>query len=203
MFKMSSKCLKCSRKLDPFAALTSPDAMHVDHVVPRSKGGIDHLSNYQPLCRTCNVRKGNRSNADYRTDAMRAKYPTPSVLSDRSRAKQAAREAFLASPAQVAKRAAEDARRAAEAERLAEDARISQVRTRIREVRRRRINMLVSGAALLFIGALIVLAALGETEDASQLLEIAGVALVAAVLVWTAFVAVGFIVAALYALFSD
>ncbi len=31
-----------------------------DHVLPRSKGGRDHLSNYQTMCLPCNQKKGNR-----------------------------------------------------------------------------------------------------------------------------------------------
>ena len=80
MFAMSSSCLKCNKPFDPFAASAAPDGMHVDHVVPILKGGIDHLSNYQPLCTRSNTSKGNRSNADYRTDAMRAKHPKPAEL---------------------------------------------------------------------------------------------------------------------------
>lgn len=33
--------------------------MTVDHVIPRSLGGSDHLSNKEPMCRPCNERKGN------------------------------------------------------------------------------------------------------------------------------------------------
>lgn len=33
----------------------------VDHVVPKSKGGTDHLSNLQLLCNACNSKKGARS----------------------------------------------------------------------------------------------------------------------------------------------
>lgn len=30
-----------------------------DHIVPKSKGGKNHLSNYQTMCETCNNEKGN------------------------------------------------------------------------------------------------------------------------------------------------
>ena len=96
MFAMSSSCLKCNKPFDPFAASAAPDSMHVDHVIPSSKGGVDHLSNYQPLCTRCNTSKGNRSNADYRTDAMRAKYPKPAELirrQEEARRNQAAEQA--------------------------------------------------------------------------------------------------------------
>ena len=31
--------------------------MTVDHIVPRSKGGINKLSNMQPMCENCNSKK--------------------------------------------------------------------------------------------------------------------------------------------------
>lgn len=35
-------------------------AMSIDHIHPRSKGGRDHLNNYQIMCIECNVFKGNK-----------------------------------------------------------------------------------------------------------------------------------------------
>jgi len=32
--------------------------MTKDHIIPRSKGGANHFSNYQPMCADCNQAKG-------------------------------------------------------------------------------------------------------------------------------------------------
>ena len=54
------KCVACGR--------TSHDGaiLHVDHIVPRSKGGPDTLENFQTLCETCNIGKSNRDATDLR-----------------------------------------------------------------------------------------------------------------------------------------
>ena len=32
-------------------------AEHVDHIHPKARGGLDHIENYAPACRRCNLRK--------------------------------------------------------------------------------------------------------------------------------------------------
>ena len=39
--------------------------MTIDHIVPRSRGGTDHLDNLQLLCGACNSTKGDRSQAEF------------------------------------------------------------------------------------------------------------------------------------------
>ena len=50
-----NRCLRCRRK----RSLTP------DHVIPFSKGGTNYISNIQPLCFPCNMKKGRRT-TDYR-----------------------------------------------------------------------------------------------------------------------------------------
>jgi|AntRauTorckE6833_2_1112554.scaffolds.fasta_scaffold00027_22 5-methylcytosine-specific restriction endonuclease McrA len=33
--------------------------LNVDHIIPKSKGGANHIDNYQPMCYGCNNKKGN------------------------------------------------------------------------------------------------------------------------------------------------
>ena len=54
------KCISCGRGSQDDAIL------HIDHIVPRSKGGKDSIENYQTLCHLCNIGKSNRDNTDLR-----------------------------------------------------------------------------------------------------------------------------------------
>lgn len=54
------RCVACGR--------TSHDGaiLHVDHIIPRSRGGADALDNFQTLCDVCNLGKSNRDSTDLR-----------------------------------------------------------------------------------------------------------------------------------------
>ena len=54
------RCVSCGKTVDEGARL------EVDHIIPRSKGGKDELSNFQTLCRECNIGKSNRNQTDLR-----------------------------------------------------------------------------------------------------------------------------------------
>ena len=54
------KCVACGRSAEDGIIL------HVDHIMPRSKGGRDELDNYQTLCNVCNIGKSNKDETDLR-----------------------------------------------------------------------------------------------------------------------------------------
>lgn len=46
--------------------------MTVDHVIPKSRGGEDTVSNLQPMCSPCNNMKGNRTEEELRVGVSKA-----------------------------------------------------------------------------------------------------------------------------------
>jgi len=54
------RCVSCGRSSEHGVIL------HIDHIIPRSKGGKDHIDNYQTLCDICNVGKSNKDDTDLR-----------------------------------------------------------------------------------------------------------------------------------------
>ncbi|MCR9257680.1 MAG: HIT domain-containing protein [Alphaproteobacteria bacterium] len=57
--RAKSRCELCGAHEDQIA-------LHVDHIIPRSHGGEDDISNFQALCMTCNTNKRDRDDADFR-----------------------------------------------------------------------------------------------------------------------------------------
>lgn len=57
------KCQKCGSRKN----------LHIDHVVPVSKGGSSDDENLQTLCQACNISKGNRPQADIKSIASRGR----------------------------------------------------------------------------------------------------------------------------------
>lgn len=54
------RCVACG------ASALDGAILHVDHILPRSKGGADSIENYQTLCQTCNIGKSNKSERNLR-----------------------------------------------------------------------------------------------------------------------------------------
>ncbi|MEO7394725.1 MAG: HNH endonuclease, partial [Chitinophagaceae bacterium] len=59
------KCVACGRSADDGIIL------HVDHILPRSKGGKDEIGYYQTLCFTCNIGKSNKDDTVIRKSRVK------------------------------------------------------------------------------------------------------------------------------------
>lgn len=57
--KFGHRCVYCDKE---------PAAIELDHVIPRSRGGSDRVSNLVPSCHECNQRKGNKNIEDFLAD---------------------------------------------------------------------------------------------------------------------------------------
>lgn len=57
--KTNGHCWYCGFELDPFGL------WHIDHQIPQSQNGTDHIDNLVPACRSCNLRKSNRNVEQY------------------------------------------------------------------------------------------------------------------------------------------
>lgn len=57
---------RAKRRCELCGAHEDQIALHIDHIIPRAKGGSDHLSNFQALCMTCNTNKRDTDDTDFR-----------------------------------------------------------------------------------------------------------------------------------------
>jgi len=87
-FKRSRRCVNCGLEgtimsLDSFTTKSDRGGFHFnlyakfegktrlmtkDHIVPKSKGGADHLDNLQTMCDECNRKKGSKIPEEYITE---------------------------------------------------------------------------------------------------------------------------------------
>lgn len=93
LFRESIECVFCGIKGSFFAKEKAVEAeksyhfnmyaidsdgeevlMTKDHIIPRSKGGKDSLSNYQTCCSKCNTDKGNTNEEEYRKKIQQRTY---------------------------------------------------------------------------------------------------------------------------------
>lgn len=56
-------CCSCKRSAQKHSVV-----LHVDHIIPRSKGGTNNRSNLQTLCIKCNLGKSNKDSTDLRVE---------------------------------------------------------------------------------------------------------------------------------------
>jgi len=73
----SGYCHLCQKKLSRknYGRTGERGSWHVDHSVPRSKGGTDHLNNLKPACIACNLDKSNKTTQTARSWSGKARAP--------------------------------------------------------------------------------------------------------------------------------
>ena len=69
----------------------SKSQLELDHIAPLSKGGIDHFSNLQTLCRSCHYEKHSCQSREYR---YQKKYHREEFEKDENKREKAAEYAF-------------------------------------------------------------------------------------------------------------
>lgn len=75
--KTCGLCHICHKKitLSNYGKYRTEGAWHIDHSIPRSKGGTDHLNNLYPACIPCNLTKSDSSNRWIRSTHGQSRAP--------------------------------------------------------------------------------------------------------------------------------
>ena len=75
--KTDGRCHICHKRISftNYGVHGAKGAWHVDHSIPRAKGGSDHLNNLYPACIPCNLGKNKSSNRSVRSIYGNARAP--------------------------------------------------------------------------------------------------------------------------------
>ena len=67
--KTDGYCYHCGKKLSwrNYGNINGKAGWEVDHSIPKSRGGTDHLNNLVPSCIRCNREKNDLTSKEYRT----------------------------------------------------------------------------------------------------------------------------------------
>jgi len=60
LLKTDMRCAYCGHEFE------SISDMHIDHVIPRSRGGSDNIDNLLPVCKSCNSTKATKTLEEFR-----------------------------------------------------------------------------------------------------------------------------------------
>jgi len=55
-------CPYCNREI---GFVYDARIMHIDHIIPLSRGGVDLEENLEPVCKGCNLSKGNKTKEEF------------------------------------------------------------------------------------------------------------------------------------------
>jgi 5-methylcytosine-specific restriction endonuclease McrA len=64
--KKEGVCVFCKKRVSRKHELSHSRRATLDHIVPKSKGGLNCVDNFQITCRDCNTRRGALSSDRYR-----------------------------------------------------------------------------------------------------------------------------------------
>ncbi|MBC7104778.1 MAG: HNH endonuclease, partial [Firmicutes bacterium] len=68
---------KCGHECQYCHGRSGDPVLEIDHIVPKSRGGTDRVSNLTIACRTCNREKGNRTAEEYGHPEVQARAQKP------------------------------------------------------------------------------------------------------------------------------
>jgi 5-methylcytosine-specific restriction endonuclease McrA len=95
--RTSGLCHICRKSLcrNNYGRLRARGSWQVEHSVPKSKGGTDHLNNLFPACCDCNLKKSNRTTRTARGWHENTKAPLSTAAREKARGENTFLGGFL------------------------------------------------------------------------------------------------------------